>query len=93
MNYFVSWGAAELPTAQDHYTEELILLRLECMHQYYEHRIGPDGNAVITRQPCGSYFRTYFETIYRTPQHRRWYTCMQKPFKRHPEFDEMVQSI
>ncbi len=23
----------------------------------------------------------------------RWYTCMQKPFKRHPEFDSMVASV
>lgn len=93
MNYFVSWGAAELPTAQDHYTEELILLDANNMHQYYEHRIDDEGRSVITEQPYQQFHRVYFETCYHIPETKRWYTCMQKPFKLHPEFDEMVLSI
>ena len=36
-DYFISWAAAELPTANEHYTEELALLPADRMHQYYEH--------------------------------------------------------
>lgn len=93
MDYFISWGAAELPTAQEHYTEELILLDEHCMHQYYDHRIDDEGRSVITELPFRQYTRTYFETMYRIPEHKRWYACMQKPFKLHPEFDEMCLSI
>ncbi len=93
MNYFVSWGAAELPTAQDHYTEQLILLDANTMHQYYNHRVDDNGNSVITNEPYGQFQRIYFETLYHVPVQRRWYTCMQKPFKLHPEFDEMCLSI
>lgn len=93
VDYFVSWGAAELPTAQDHYTEELLLLPAEHMHQYYERRVLPDGRSAISNEPCFNYKRVYFESMYRVPPNKRWYTCMQKPFKLHPEMDEMILGI
>ena len=34
IDYYVSWGAAEIDSAADHYTEELVLLPSEDMHQY-----------------------------------------------------------
>ena len=33
IDYYVSWAAAELETAQEHYTEELVLLPGDSMHQ------------------------------------------------------------
>jgi predicted O-linked N-acetylglucosamine transferase (SPINDLY family) len=51
MNYYISWGAAELPTADDHYTETLALLAADQMHQYYDPRIDADGKSVISGEP------------------------------------------
>ena len=50
MNYFISWGMAELPGAQSHYTEELLLLPAGALHQYYEPRIaqGVHGETSLT---------------------------------------------
>jgi|EP01033_Poteriospumella_lacustris_P011357 hypothetical protein len=93
VNFFVSWAAAELPSAQDHYTEELLLLEGSTMHQYYSHRIDAEGRSVITNEPYRQFERAFFETLYHVPPQRRWYTCMQKPFKLHPEFDEMCLGI
>lgn len=31
MNYYISWGAAELPDAQQHYTEQLVRVVLEAI--------------------------------------------------------------
>ena len=44
MDFFVSWGAAELEydEAKQHYTERLALLPASTMYQYYEPRIDPN---------------------------------------------------
>ena len=55
MDYYISWAAAELPTAQEHYTEELMLLPGDTLHQYYLPRVAPGGGvSVIDGQPFGN---------------------------------------
>jgi len=93
MDYFVSWAAAEIPTAQEHYTEALELLPSNTMHLYYPRRTHGNGTGMVSTQ-TGQRFRhlrrSYFEAV---PAEGRWYLCMQKPFKRHPEFDTMLANI
>ena len=91
MDYFISWEEAEIPTAQEHYTENLILLRKGYMHQYYNTRIDAEGNSVINGKPYRHITREYFSK-YVNPD-KNWYVCMQKPFKLHPEFDSMLEKI
>lgn len=88
MDYFISWGAAELDTAQEHYTENLVLLRKNYMHQYYEPRT-INGISIISNESYLDYTRDDFPI----PTDKNWYTCMQKPFKLHPEFDFMLSEI
>ncbi len=93
LDYYISWGAAELPTAQDHYTEKLVLLDAEVMHQYYERRLDANRCSVLTGMPVTPYGRGYFAERYGVKADRRWYVCMQQPFKLHPEFDELCLGI
>ncbi|MDC0142027.1 hypothetical protein OAI84_00335, partial [bacterium] len=93
MNYYISWGAAELDyeTAKNHYTEELILLPKNSMHQYYEHRTLPGMFSAIDNMCFKNFKRNNFSQY--VPNNGTWYICMQKPFKRHPEFYYMLASI
>uniref|UniRef100_A0A7S2DQ81 O-GlcNAc transferase C-terminal domain-containing protein n=1 Tax=Haptolina brevifila TaxID=156173 RepID=A0A7S2DQ81_9EUKA len=94
MDYFISWGAAELPSAQDHYTEALALLPADRPHQYWEPNIirSADGSGFTSLKdniPWSHLTRADFDV----PAHGHWYVCMQKPFKRHPQFDEMLAAV
>jgi len=93
MNYYVSWSEAELEynQAKNHYTEKLLLLRNNHMHQYYEHRIDVNKKSRITGESYLNYTRDDFKEY--LPDNCNWYTCMQKPFKRHPEFDNFLAGI
>ena len=93
MDYFISWEAAELDycLSQEHYTEKLLLLPKETMHQYYEPRTLKNGISTIDGKSFKNFTRENFSKY--IPQHGTWYACMQKPFKRHPEFDEMLVQI
>lgn len=88
VDYYISWGAAEIDTAQAHYTEELILLDENIIHQYYEPR-HYNGKSIIDNCSFENITRTDFDL----PSNCIWYVCMQKPFKRHPEFDDMIKTI
>jgi len=96
MNYYISWEAAELPLeeAQEHYTEELKLLPADKLHQYYENRINKDGTSFADGQPFRHLVKggraKFLKSV---PSKGNWYLCMQKPFKLHPEFDELVSAI
>ena len=92
MDYYVSWGASELEyeLSKEHYTKKLILLPKEHMHQYYEPRSN-DGKSLIDKQSFKHLIRSDFSEY--TPVDGNWYLCMQKPFKRHTVFDEMLASI
>ena len=90
MDHYVSWAAAELPTAHEHYTEGLALLPAHTMHQYYESRISAvDGASTVD----GGTFREIGRDAFDVPAARRWYLCMQKPFKFSPAFDEMLAAV
>ena len=87
MDAYVSWGAAEVPDAQRHYTERLVLL--PTLHQYYTRRIGPDGRS----REDGLPFRDLRRSDFPVPAEGHWYACMQKPFKIHPAFDAMLAAV
>tara|TARA_Y100000389_G_C17447022_1_gene512267 strand:- start:530 stop:2251 length:1722 start_codon:yes stop_codon:yes gene_type:complete len=92
MNYFISWAGAELEynEAQKHYTEKLLLVPEATIHQFY---------APISRNNISLRNNESFQDITRidfrqyVPSDGNWYLCMQKPFKRHPEFDLMLKGI
>eukprot|EP00527_Entomoneis_sp_CCMP2396_P000620 CAMPEP_0198151604 /NCGR_PEP_ID=MMETSP1443-20131203/56254_1 /TAXON_ID=186043 /ORGANISM="Entomoneis sp., Strain CCMP2396" /LENGTH=282 /DNA_ID=CAMNT_0043817329 /DNA_START=1 /DNA_END=849 /DNA_ORIENTATION=+ len=90
IDYYISWGAAEIETAQDHYTEELILLPKESMHQYYEPRSNGTHSFIDGSNYTDMMHRSTFSTI---PSSGNWYTCMQKPHKFMPEMDELLCNI
>lgn len=92
MDYYISWEAAELEyeQAKEHYTEKLILLPKNEMHQYYEPR-SKNGVSMINNCSFKNLNRNDFSEY--LPADGNWYTCMQKPFKLHPEFDYMITEI
>lgn len=90
IDYFISWGAAELETAQDHYSEELILLPKESMHQYYD----PRSNGTHSFLDGSNYSdMMHRSTFYTVPSSGNWYTCMQKPHKFMPEMDALICNV
>jgi len=102
MDYFISWRGAELPYGESkkHYTESLVLLPSESIHQYYTSFLTPDGTrSATTGISYQNMPRDWFAQVYKLPTHApdgpptNWYLCMQKPFKRHPKFDAMISRI
>ena len=86
MDYYISWGLAELgyDVANTHYTEELKLLPTTSLHQYYTPRA--DENISLID---GMNYRMLVDagrlnTFPDINPDGHWYTCMQKPFKRFP---------
>jgi hypothetical protein len=92
MNYFISWEASELPYEQSkkHYSETLLWIPKESMHQYYEPRL-KNNISKISNQSCFDIDRDYFSDY--VPSDGNWYLCMQKPFKLHPIFYESLVKI
>jgi predicted O-linked N-acetylglucosamine transferase (SPINDLY family) len=95
MNYFISWGAAELPLeeAQKHYTEKLVLLPETSLHQYYMPLISKSGVSAVTGMPFKHFARAVLARDFKVPAEGNWYLCMQKPFKRHPLFDGLIAGV
>eukprot|EP00804_Cyclotella_cryptica_P023508 CCRYP_012167-RA/>CCRYP_012167-RA protein AED:0.04 eAED:0.04 QI:92/1/1/1/1/1/2/146/712 len=91
MQYYISWGAAELPIeeSQKHYTEELKLLPSDIVYQYYEPRILPGSRS----RADGMSFGHISLRDFHVPTDKNVYLCMQKPFKFHPEVDELLCGI
>ena len=92
VDYYVSWEGAELDyeKSKHHYTEKLILLPGSKMHQYYEPRT-KKGISNINNKRFDNLTREDFSSY--VPSSGNWYICMQKPFKRHPEFDKILARI
>jgi protein O-GlcNAc transferase len=93
VDYYISWGAAELPEAQDHYLEQLVLLNSTVPHQYYEKRHDENGKSVVNGglyKPLAKRSNYAFRTI---PERGNWYTCMQQPHKFMPEMDSLICGI
>lgn len=105
IQHFVSWAEAELPyeESRTHYTEELQLIPKGKLHQYYTPRVqnGPSGQRTsrVTGMPFDHLTRKDFQMLppflqNSTPEDDlNLYTCMQKPFKVFPEFDELVCGV
>lgn len=93
MDYYISWGAAELDyeISKNHYSENLILLNNDVIHQYYEPRVDINGNSIINNKCYLNITRNDFKEY--IDENCNWYTCMQVPFKLHPEFDELIFGI
>jgi predicted O-linked N-acetylglucosamine transferase (SPINDLY family) len=91
IQYYVSWSEAEaeLPTAQAHYTETLLLLPKGQIHQWYEQRILPGEISRMDGLPFGRLTRRDFDL----PSNVTIYLNMQKPFKLHYEYDALVCGI
>ena len=70
MHHYISWAAAELPTAQEHYTEKLQLLPAHSMHQYYERR-SVDGISQNDGMRFAHLTRADFEHL--VPASGHWY--------------------
>ena len=92
MNYYISWAAAELEyeKAQEHYTEKLLLIPETTIDQYFI-PVSQNNISLIDKQPFGNITRSDF--VEYCPSNGNWYLCMQKPFKRHPEFDHIIKAI
>lgn len=95
MDYYISWGAAELEydVAKTHYTEELKFLPTGSLHQYYTPR-SDDSVSLID----GRNYRTLINngresTFSSIPGEDHWYTCMQQPFKLYPEMDSLLCQV
>ena len=89
IDYYVSWAAAEVDSAADHYTEELVLLPSEDMHQYHD-PVLKDGMSTVTHHKVPNGSR---EALFPSITGERWYVCMQKPFKLHARFGDMLRKV
>ena len=98
IQYFVSWAEAELPLhqSQTHYSENLLLIPKGKMHQYYQRRIihNDSSNTAISRMTEES-IQGYTLQDFGLPSTHTGaiYLNMQKPFKIHPEYDELLCGI
>lgn len=106
VDYFISWGAAELEheIANEHYSEELILLNPNVPHQYYtpRHKNGRStmNGQIYSDMSSRSFFRSIMtpkgswgDAIFDENDNIHWYTCMQKPHKFMPEMDPLLCNV
>jgi tetratricopeptide (TPR) repeat protein len=95
IDYYISWGAAELEydIAKTHYTEELKFLPTESLHQFYTPR-SDENLSLIDRQNYRELINSGRESTFSTiPDGDHWYTCMQQPFKLFPEMDSLLCQV
>jgi len=104
MNYYISWESAELPTAQEHYTEELVLIKGEEPWEVYVPRNDWDKQVTIvgyniswghvTRDTIDFWPEEYIgKALVTETETRTWYLCVQASFKFHHTFDKMLAKI
>lgn len=105
VDYFISWGAAELPheVSNSHYSEELILLDSDVPHQFYKPR-NERGVSMMDRQSFADktqrpFFRQYmpadkkFGSAVFESDTVHWYCNMQKPHKTFPSGDPLLCGV
>jgi hypothetical protein len=94
MDYYISWEAAELDyqVAKTHYTEELVFLPKETLHQYYTKR-SRGSHSVLDGQSYLQLVKDGRNAAFGIPADGHWYTCMQIPHKFHPEMDPLICNI
>ena len=93
MNYFVSWEAAEIDDAQNHYTEELLLLPKNIMWELFIPR-NKDNMSMVTGIHWGDINRIQLkELLPNIDLNRHWYFCAQAVFKYNYQFDIILKKI
>lgn len=93
MDYYISWEAAEIPEAQEHYTEELILISKNIVWEYYIPRNDQRQFSLLTNQQWGHYNKSNMDFLPEIDPALNWYFCPQAVFKFHIYFDIMLGSI
>lgn len=95
IDYYVSWEAAEIPNAQAHYTEKLVLIPKDVVWEYYVPRNTQLNVSELTGIAWGTVTR---DDLKRELSHsldisKRWYFCAQASFKYHHSFICAVKEI
>lgn len=95
IDYYISWEAAEIPTAQEHYSEKLVLLPKSIVWEYYTPRNTPEKVSELTGLPWGHITRdelhnTLSKELITT---KHWYFCSQASFKYHHTFVKSIHEI
>lgn len=98
MNYFISWEEAEISTAQEHYTEELILISKNNTWEYYIPRNKKiDDSRYISLRNEKIWGNLERDELSFLPSNCNvkcnWYFCPQATFKFHYLFDEIIFNI
>ncbi len=93
MNYFVSWEAAEIDDAQNHYTEELLLLPKNIMWELFVPR-NKDNISMLTGIDWANIDKVKLKEIMPNINlNGHWYFCAQAVFKYNYQFDLILQKI
>ena len=93
MNYYISWEAAEIENAQEHYTEELVLISKDIMWEHFIPR-NLRNVSMLTGINWGNMKRN---DLYFLPNNidytKNWYFCAQATFKFNYNFDIILKNI
>ena len=94
MNYFISWEAAEIETAQEHYTEELVLIPKNIMWEKFIPRNSIHQISMVNGKSWKNINRNYFKSELKNINvESNWYFCSQATFKLNYNFDSMIKGI
>ena len=96
MDYYISWDAAEIDGAQEHYTEQLELISPDVVWEYYEYRnkiTDTEKISLLTNESWEHYTRENIDFVPNLRHDANWYFCPQACFKFHVEFDCMLGEI
>ena len=94
MNYYISWEAAEIETAQEHYTEELILIPKNIVWERFIPRNDENQTSMLTNIYWGDINREYIiKNIPSLALDSNWYFCSQSTFKINYKFDNIIKNI
>ena len=94
MNYYISWEAAEIENAQEHYTEKLTLISKDHIWEHYIKR-NENQISMLTGKYWGDITRETLKNIVsnKLDINCNWYFCAQASFKLNNIFDKILYSI
>lgn len=93
MDYFLSWEAAEIPNAKEHYTEELVLIDKNIVWEYFIPRNTPGHFSLLSNSSWGHYTKYNMDFVSHIDPNMNWYFCPQATFKFHITFDRIINDI
>tara|TARA_B110000027_G_scaffold27760_1_gene30389 strand:+ start:3478 stop:6096 length:2619 start_codon:yes stop_codon:yes gene_type:complete len=95
MNYYISWEAAEIENAQQHYTEELILIPKNIVWEHFIPRNLNNEISLLTGNKWSHIKRSDMNFIPNVDKllYKNWYFCAQATFKLHHTFDIILKNI